>query len=637
MPNAYVAGTNTSLGTEFDDGVRVGPVLERNYAATNAITGLPNPTLPSTPVPGNYDQWGPGMLNSAKNTYNIIPRGPSTVGNVVAPVTGAVTTLTLSGDAYVATRYNASTSLPATITNVAVPIPALQLDWPRALSVTITANNFTAPGNLTMFGYDYYGYPMQESVLIGNIGTYQMNKAFYVITGGYLNATPNGASVLSVQTTDTLGLPYRVKSAGDIDSIRWGNASDLGTSQSMTGYTIADMGTSTTAGNTFTVQTPYVQANSIIQLTLAGGTATGVLSVGNIVAGTSFVINNTVAASVVNWVVFNPPATQGLSAALSGGSVFIPTTAVRSDSVIQLTMGTFGTVAGAWTVSRILAGVGFYVSSTASTETSTVKWAIMPANFLSGVSAPLSLNGGISVVTVSAPSVAANSKILLTYQTTAGTPGILSVPDAGITAGVGFQIRSSSLTDTSTVTWTILNTPPGFITGTATLVGGTVTVNNVNVLAGSTILLAYNTLIGTLSAYVRVSAQTTGTSFVITAQNGADTSTVNWTIVPQNYQTNITTYPLGVFMPADDTVATNTTGDVRGTYKPSTAANGYNVLHFSTFVSGFDNFIDQQAAVPLPGGGTPTTIAANPQNGQRQTTIIDDQVGVAQYYTGVFA
>lgn len=631
--NTPVSATNLPLGSEFDDGVRYGPHIERNYAATDPITGLPNPTLPSAVVPGNYDQWGVGILASAKNTYNIIPRGPNTIGNVVGSITNpGVGELTLSGDNYVATQFMSATGTSA-----------LQLDWPRALSVTVGTANFT-PGNLTVFGSDYYGYPLQESVAISTVGTYQMNKAFYIVTGAYNNAVTGAGSTLTIQTTDVLGLPYRVKSAGDVDSIRWGNASDLGTSQSMTGYTIADMGQVTLGGGSFQVNTPYVQANSIIQLTYAGGTHTGVLYVGNITAGSNFVIADSVnEAAVVNWTVLNPPPVQGISAAMVGGSVTIPTTAVRSDSVIQLTMGTFGTAAGQWYVSRILPGVSFTVTSTASTETSTVVWAIMPSNQLSGISAPLVPTAGGSIVTVYAPSVAANSKIQLTYASVgaAGTTGILAVPDATIQIGQSFQIKSSNANDVGTVQWTIVTQPPQFIANTATLVGGTVTVANVNVTANSKILLTYNTPGGTLGTYVRVSAITGGTNFTITSQNNADISTINYTILPSTYQTNITTYPLGIFTPADDTPASNTTGDVRGTYKPSSAADGSKVLHFSSFISGFDNFVNQQAEALLPAGGTlqqAQAAAGTPAATQpplvRSTIGISDQVGIPQYFTG---
>lgn len=68
--------------------------------------------------------------------------------------------------------------------------------------------------------------------------------------------------------------------------------------------------------------------------------------------------------------------------------------------------------------------------------------------------------------------------------------------------------------------------------GTATLVGGTVTVNTTAVTASSIIYLTCNTPGGTqgfLSA--PVASITAGTSFVINSSNGSDTSTVNWLII----------------------------------------------------------------------------------------------------------
>ena len=68
--------------------------------------------------------------------------------------------------------------------------------------------------------------------------------------------------------------------------------------------------------------------------------------------------------------------------------------------------------------------------------------------------------------------------------------------------------------------------------GLATLVGGTVTVNNTKVTANSYIFMNHRTTggtIGTLS-YTIVA----GTSFTITSSSGTDTSTVNWWIVEPN-------------------------------------------------------------------------------------------------------
>jgi len=65
--------------------------------------------------------------------------------------------------------------------------------------------------------------------------------------------------------------------------------------------------------------------------------------------------------------------------------------------------------------------------------------------------------------------------------------------------------------------------------GTAVLVAGTVTVSNTSVTANSRILLTSNADGGT-PGFVRVSAKTAGTSFVITSSSGTDTSTIAYEI-----------------------------------------------------------------------------------------------------------
>lgn len=66
--------------------------------------------------------------------------------------------------------------------------------------------------------------------------------------------------------------------------------------------------------------------------------------------------------------------------------------------------------------------------------------------------------------------------------------------------------------------------------GVATLVGGTVTVPNVNVTASSRIFLTAQTS-GAAPGTLRVSTLTAGVSFVITSTSPTDTSQVAWMIV----------------------------------------------------------------------------------------------------------
>lgn len=69
--------------------------------------------------------------------------------------------------------------------------------------------------------------------------------------------------------------------------------------------------------------------------------------------------------------------------------------------------------------------------------------------------------------------------------------------------------------------------------GRATLVGGTVTVNNTKVTANSNIYLTSQVDGGT-PGFLRISARSAGTSFTITSSSGTDTSTVGWIIIERD-------------------------------------------------------------------------------------------------------
>ena len=264
-------------------------------------------------------------------------------------------------------------------------------------------------------------------------------------------------------------------------------------------------------------------------------------------------------------------------------------------------MKTFGTAHGTWYVSAIVPGVSFTVTSRGAgdgAETSTISWAIMPQNWAQGTSSNLVATGGGSLVFVNAPSVTANSNILLTYATNpAGNGGVLSAPLAMIQPGVGFTIVSSSINDTAQVNWVITDLVSGLngTQGTNTLVAGTIVVPTTSVAANSVILLSDNTL-NAPTPYVRVSAINAGVSFAITAQANTDLSSINWAILPANFFLSGYVAPLGTFVQADQTFPPSaTTGDVRGLYAPSSPSNGVNVLRFTSYIQGADQWINQVA------------------------------------------
>lgn len=106
--------------------------------------------------------------------------------------------------------------------------------------------------------------------------------------------------------------------------------------------------------------------------------------------------------------------------------------------------------------------------------------------------------------------VVGNASVLQLYTTKVGCNRNIAV----LRAGDGVQIKEGSNAKM----------------GTATLVAGTATVLNTSVTANSRIFLTSNVDGGT-PGFLRVSAKTASTSFVITSSSGTDTSTVAWLIV----------------------------------------------------------------------------------------------------------
>lgn len=115
---------------------------------------------------------------------------------------------------------------------------------------------------------------------------------------------------------------------------------------------------------------------------------------------------------------------------------------------------------------------------------------------------------------VAGTNLSLNSGVATTGNANGGN--VIINPGAGIGTGLNGKIQIASGT----------NKPMGI----ATLVGGTVTVNNHLVTASSRIFLTSNVDGGT-PGFVRVSARVNGTSFTITSSSGTDTSQIAWLIL----------------------------------------------------------------------------------------------------------
>lgn len=140
-----------------------------------------------------------------------------------------------------------------------------------------------------------------------------------------------------------------------------------------------------------------------------------------------------------------------------------------------------------------------------------------------------------------------NSNYIRTTTTGAGIPNALIIDvrtSGGYVVTLDGSTKNFSLVTSGASlggNFTLLNTGNKILiksgtnasAGTATLVGGTVTVNTTAVTANSIIHLTSQADGGT-PGFLRITTKTAGTSFVITSSSASDTSTVGWWIMDAN-------------------------------------------------------------------------------------------------------
>lgn len=88
-----------------------------------------------------------------------------------------------------------------------------QCMWPTTALITFSAAQDPLAGfGATLFGYDWYGQSIQEFIDLSAGGaTFNGTKAFWGFTGCFFNNNaPTGNPTVSVSTTTTLGLPWRL-------------------------------------------------------------------------------------------------------------------------------------------------------------------------------------------------------------------------------------------------------------------------------------------------------------------------------------------------------------------------------------------------------------------------------------------
>lgn len=220
----------------------------------------------------------------------------------------------------------------------------------------------------------------------------------------------------------------------------------------------------------------------------------------------------------------------------SGNTILIYTLSPTADSALELSTSTgaefrlsgkfgFSGVASVYTTSKnnLFLGPYTYFSLTASTTDINITGAVRSSVIQNNRVAYFYNNGGagaqlhdIVFKNESASSTAANR---------------FALPDS---ADIRLKPYESIgfIYDNNLTRWVVTHYTPGRTSGTATLVAGTVTVNTPAVRTGSIIQVTCNTPGGTQGILSVPSASiTNATSFVINSSSGADTSTVNWTII----------------------------------------------------------------------------------------------------------
>jgi hypothetical protein len=172
---------------------------------------------------------GMNLGNPSPMSQGVGPLGRIYVWDVV-PLTKQTNNVSVA-----ATYAGAGTAVLAagtgtTAVTTAAGVAAIQLDCPRAVSVTIGTGTI-ADVAITVTGLDVYGQAMTDVIQTGTTQSTTVNgeKAFFQITGVAVAGAVGGT--VAVGTTDVLGSPVRITDAGYIARSGWAGAlaDDAGT------------------------------------------------------------------------------------------------------------------------------------------------------------------------------------------------------------------------------------------------------------------------------------------------------------------------------------------------------------------------------------------------------------------------
>jgi len=202
--NTYITA-NTSSGVYTLSQSSTVASATTMYAAGNALLGDPSPM-----------SLGVGPLGRIYN-FDVIPQ--TLVANNIAttqtPAAAGAITLT------------AGISVSSVIRTNATATTVLQLDCPRAVSITQVSAGTAV--TVTVSGYDYYGQAMTSAILTSPGAVVTTLKAFYQVSSVSVSAATTTA--ITVGTSDVIGIPIRVIDGGYLVDLGWAGSivTDVGT------------------------------------------------------------------------------------------------------------------------------------------------------------------------------------------------------------------------------------------------------------------------------------------------------------------------------------------------------------------------------------------------------------------------
>jgi len=249
---------------QFSDDIFLGPA--QGYVGTNPNNNFQDPA----PMDLGFGPMGRVYL---------LDETPATVTTAAVLAAKTPTVATTYSGTQLATAAAAAGTTSVTRSDGTV---VLQLDYPRAVSLTVGSGSPTA-SNVTISGFDYYNQPMSEIIQTGTTQSTTVNgrKAFFQISSVAFSAAT--AVAVSVDTTKIMGLPAKVTDAAYVLTSKF----SAGTIDNTSGVTVGLGGGSTTystqAITNFTAATPGVAtvaysppSGTLVTLTGALGTLTGV-------------------------------------------------------------------------------------------------------------------------------------------------------------------------------------------------------------------------------------------------------------------------------------------------------------------------------------------------------------------------